>query len=63
MTSLVRTPSTGMVHTRGCRYAKNGVPWKWASGKTHTEVALGTLFTDLRFCIICTPLVFDGIYE
>lgn len=56
MTDLVRTKGGKMVHTRGCRYAKTGVPWTWARNRTQIEVRLVTAFTGVHFCKRCKPL-------
>lgn len=45
-------------HLRSCKHANctTAATWQWASGLTPLQVWEGTAATNVRACMVCTPL-------
>lgn len=63
MTTYVRTGGGRMIHRATCTRARHPVPWRWAEGKTVSQIRaeLTTLGLHPRFCVICIPSELDAL--
>lgn len=55
MSDYVRTGGGRTVHLADCPYARTGMPWRWAKGKTLTQITqdAATLGISYRLCSRC----------